>query len=46
MILQGYSRQTDNELSKTINIVHEQEQTIIQPKVSTIASDNHDNLST
>lgn len=45
MILQGYSRQSDNEPPKTNNVEREQEQTIMQPEASTMASDNDDNLS-
>lgn len=45
MILQGYSRQSDNEPPKTNNVECEQERTIIQPEASTMASDNDDNLS-
>lgn len=45
MILQGYSRQSDNEPPKTNNVERDQERTIIQPEASTMASDNDDNLS-
>lgn len=41
----GYSRQSDNEPPKTNNVEREQEQTIMQPEASTMASDNDDNLS-
>ncbi|RWR72494.1 golgin candidate 1 isoform X1 [Cinnamomum micranthum f. kanehirae] len=41
----GYLRQSDNEPPKTNNVEREQEQTIMQPEASTMASDNDDNLS-